>query len=120
VQYSVENFLYGAIDGAVSTFAIVTGVVGASLSPSIILILGFANLLADGFSMAIGNYLAGFRTQYSPNGWNCCFGIIFCWICPKCGNSLIEIRKLHYNGIEFVFFTESREYLRIVRNNYNG
>lgn len=58
MKYSVENFVYGAIDGAVTTFAIVTGVVGASLSPSIIIILGLANLLADGFSMAIGNYLA--------------------------------------------------------------
>lgn len=58
MKYSVENFVYGAIDGAVTTFAIVTGVVGASLAPSIIIILGFANLLADGFSMAIGNYLA--------------------------------------------------------------
>jgi len=58
MKYSVENFVYGAIDGAVTTFAVVTGVVGASLSPSIIIILGFANLLADGFSMAIGNYLA--------------------------------------------------------------
>jgi VIT1/CCC1 family predicted Fe2+/Mn2+ transporter len=42
----------------VTTFAVVAGVVGASLPPSIIVILGFANLLADGFSMAIGNYLA--------------------------------------------------------------
>lgn len=58
MEYSIENFVYGAIDGAVTTFAVVTGVIGASLSPSIILILGFANLLADGFSMAIGNYLA--------------------------------------------------------------
>lgn len=58
MEYSVGNFVYGAIDGAVTTFAIVTGVVGASLSPSIIIILGFANLLADGFSMAVGNYLA--------------------------------------------------------------
>lgn len=58
MKYSVENFVYGAIDGAVTTFGIVTGVIGASLSPSIVIILGFANLLADGFSMAIGNYLA--------------------------------------------------------------
>ena len=58
MKYSVENFVYGAIDGAITTFAIVTGVIGASLSPSVIIILGFANLLADGFSMAIGNYLA--------------------------------------------------------------
>ena len=62
MKFSIENFVYGAIDGAVTTFVIVTGVIGASLSPSIIVILGFANLLADGFSMAIGNYLA-IKTQ---------------------------------------------------------
>lgn len=53
-----DDFIYGSIDGAVTTFAIVAGVVGASLSPSIILILGFANLFADGFSMAAANYQA--------------------------------------------------------------
>lgn len=57
MKWSLEDFVYGATDGAVTTFAVVAGVVGASLSPSIVLILGFANLLADGFSMAIGNYL---------------------------------------------------------------
>lgn len=58
MKWSLEDFVYGSTDGAVTTFAVVAGVVGASLSPSIVLILGFANLLADGFSMAIGNYLA--------------------------------------------------------------
>ncbi|HKZ61315.1 MAG TPA: VIT1/CCC1 transporter family protein [Nitrososphaera sp.] len=58
MRWSLEDFVYGATDGAVTTFAVVAGVVGASLSPSIVLILGFANLLADGFSMAVGNYLA--------------------------------------------------------------
>lgn len=58
MKWSLGDFVYGATDGAVTTFAIVAGVVGASLSPSIVLILGFANLLADGFSMAVGNYLA--------------------------------------------------------------
>jgi vacuolar iron transporter family protein len=58
MRWSLGDFVYGATDGAVTTFAVVAGVVGASLSPSIVLILGFANLLADGFSMAIGNYLA--------------------------------------------------------------
>ena len=53
-----DDFIYGSIDGAVTTFAIVAGVVGASLSPNIILILGFANLFADGFSMAAANYQA--------------------------------------------------------------
>jgi VIT1/CCC1 family predicted Fe2+/Mn2+ transporter len=58
VKWSLADFVYGATDGAVTTFAIVAGVVGASLAPSIVLILGFANLFADGFSMAVGNYLA--------------------------------------------------------------
>ncbi len=53
-----DDFIYGSIDGAVTTFAIIAGVVGASLSPGIILILGFANLFADGFSMAAANYQA--------------------------------------------------------------
>ena len=57
MRWSIQDFVYGATDGAVTTFAVVAGVVGAALSPSIILILRFANLLADGFSMAIGNYL---------------------------------------------------------------
>jgi len=54
----LPEFVYGGIDGAVTTFAVVAGAVGASLSAGIILILGFANLLGDGFSMAISNYLS--------------------------------------------------------------
>lgn len=54
----LSDFVYGGIDGSVTTFAIVAGVTGASLSPTIVLILGFANLFADGFSMAISNYLS--------------------------------------------------------------
>jgi VIT1/CCC1 family predicted Fe2+/Mn2+ transporter len=58
MKWYFEDFTYGSIDGAVTTFAVVAGAIGASLSPSIVLILGFANLFGDGFSMAIGNYLA--------------------------------------------------------------
>lgn len=54
----LPDFVYGGIDGAVTTFAVVAGVEGASLSLPIILILGFANLFADGFSMASGKYLS--------------------------------------------------------------
>ena len=54
----LPEFVYGGIDGAVTTFAVVSGVMGASLSSSIVLILGFANLFADGFSMAVSNYLS--------------------------------------------------------------
>lgn len=53
----IGDTIYGAIDGIVTTFAIVAGATGASLSSAAILILGFANLLADGLSMAAGNYL---------------------------------------------------------------
>ena len=56
-QYLGE-FVYGAIDGTVTTFAVVSGATGASLSPGIVVILGFANLIADGFSMATGNFLS--------------------------------------------------------------
>jgi len=54
----IQDFVYGGIDGAVTTFAVVAGVEGASLSIPIILILGFANLFADGFSMSVGKYLS--------------------------------------------------------------
>jgi VIT1/CCC1 family predicted Fe2+/Mn2+ transporter len=52
----LRDWVYGGIDGAVTTFAVVAGVVGADLSNRVIVILGAANLLADGFSMAAGNY----------------------------------------------------------------
>lgn len=58
MKWSIEDFVYGAADGAVTTFAVVAGALGASLSPAIILILGFANLFADGLSMSIGSYLS--------------------------------------------------------------
>jgi VIT1/CCC1 family predicted Fe2+/Mn2+ transporter len=58
MKWHFDDFIYGSIDGAVTTFAIVAGVVGASLPSGIILILGFANLFADGFSMAAANYQA--------------------------------------------------------------
>ena len=54
----LKDFVYGAIDGTVTTFAVVSGVAGADLAPQIVIILGLANLFADGFSMAIGNFLS--------------------------------------------------------------
>jgi VIT1/CCC1 family predicted Fe2+/Mn2+ transporter len=54
----LPQFVYGGVDGVVTTFAIIAGVVGANLSLSVILILGFANLLADGLSMAASSYLS--------------------------------------------------------------
>src|SRR5579863_6230512 len=57
-QSYLRDWVYGGIDGTVTTFAIVSGVVGAHLAPRIILILGGASLIADGFAMAAANYLA--------------------------------------------------------------
>ncbi len=53
----VGDSVLGGIDGCVTTFAVVAGVVGANLPEYVIIIMGFANLLADGFSMAVSNYL---------------------------------------------------------------
>jgi vacuolar iron transporter family protein len=58
----LRDFIYGAIDGAVTTFAVVAGVEGAALSANVVLILGGANLIADGFSMAVSNFL-GLRAE---------------------------------------------------------
>ncbi|HLF18975.1 MAG TPA: VIT1/CCC1 transporter family protein [Candidatus Omnitrophota bacterium] len=58
----LKDFIYGAIDGTVTTFAVVSGVAGAELSGKIVIILGMANLLGDGFSMAVGNFL-GTKTE---------------------------------------------------------
>ena len=59
----LRDWVYGGIDGAVTTFAIVAGVVGAQLSNRVVLILGVANLVADGFSMAASNY-SGTKTEH--------------------------------------------------------
>ena len=62
----LRDWIYGGIDGSVTTLAVVAGVAGAQLSPWIILALGFANLFADGFSMAASNYLG---TRAEQDDW---------------------------------------------------
>lgn len=54
----LSEFVYGGIDGSVTTFAVVAGATGANLDPVIVIIMGFANLFADGFSMSVGAYLS--------------------------------------------------------------
>jgi VIT1/CCC1 family predicted Fe2+/Mn2+ transporter len=56
-QGFLKDSIFGAIDGAVTTFAVVSSVAGAGLPSGLVIILGVANLLADGFSMASGNFL---------------------------------------------------------------
>lgn len=54
----IKSMVYGGLDGIITTFAVVSGVAGASLTFQVVIILGFANLLADGISMAVGDYLS--------------------------------------------------------------
>jgi VIT1/CCC1 family predicted Fe2+/Mn2+ transporter len=66
-QNYLRDWIYGGIDGSVTTFAVVTGVIGAHLSPAVIVIMGFANLVGDGFSMAASNFL-GTRSEHDDVG----------------------------------------------------
>ena len=61
-QHYVRDVVYGANDGVITTFAVVAGVTGGTLAPVTVLVLGVANLLADGLSMGVGNYL-GIRSD---------------------------------------------------------
>ncbi len=54
----IRDWVYGGIDGAITTFAIVAGAIGADLDNRYVLILGVANILADGLSMAAANYFS--------------------------------------------------------------
>ena len=54
----IAEFVYGGIDGVITTFAVVAGSAGAELAVPIVLILGFANLIADGFAMSLGSYFS--------------------------------------------------------------
>jgi len=58
LEHYLSDLVYGSNDGIITTFAVVAGVAGANLSPTVVLILGFANLVADGFSMGASNYLS--------------------------------------------------------------
>jgi VIT1/CCC1 family predicted Fe2+/Mn2+ transporter len=57
-RHYIRDIVYGANDGIITTFAVVAGVTGGALSSNAVLIVGAANLFADGLSMGVGNYLS--------------------------------------------------------------
>jgi VIT1/CCC1 family predicted Fe2+/Mn2+ transporter len=57
-RHYIRDLVYGANDGLITTFAVVAAVTGGALSPQAMLVVGVANLLADGLSMGVGNYLS--------------------------------------------------------------
>jgi vacuolar iron transporter family protein len=63
-RHYLGDLVYGANDGIITTFAVVAGVAGGALSHAAVVIIGVANLVADGFSMGVGNFLA-IRAQES-------------------------------------------------------
>ena len=58
MEQFLPEFVYGATDGTVTTFAIVAGAIGAHLSRTAVLVIGIASVLADGYSMGVSNYLS--------------------------------------------------------------
>lgn len=66
-QGFLKDSIFGAIDGAVTTFAVVSSVAGAGLPAGLVIILGAANLIADGFSMASGNFLGTHAENQAAN-----------------------------------------------------
>src|SRR6478609_1280712 len=54
----IAEFVYGGMDGVVTTFAVVAGAAGANLSIGVVIILGMANLFDDVFSMSVVNFLS--------------------------------------------------------------
>lgn len=61
-----KSIVYGGLDGIITTFAVVAGTVGGNLPTLTVVILGFSNLLADGFSMASGDYLSSHDEDENP------------------------------------------------------
>ena len=57
-RHYIGDVIYGANDGIITTFAVVAGVTGGALTTRAVLIVGAANLIADGLSMGVGNYLS--------------------------------------------------------------
>lgn len=64
LQHYIRDLVYGANDGLITTFAVVAGVAGGDLSVRAVLVIGAANLAADGLSMGVSNYL-GIRSEES-------------------------------------------------------
>jgi vacuolar iron transporter family protein len=71
----LKPMIYGALDGIITTFAVVAGVVGGNLAVEVVIVLGFANLLADGLSMGMGDTLSSLaendyvRLEYEREMW---------------------------------------------------
>ena len=90
----LPEFVYGGIDGAITTFAVVAGATGANLDIPVVIILGFANLIADGFSMSVGNF---FSAKASADSYEKNKNIEYWEIENKRESEVEEIRDIYRN-----------------------
>ncbi|MBC5993310.1 VIT1/CCC1 transporter family protein [Pontibacter cellulosilyticus] len=90
----LPEFVYGGIDGSITTFAVVAGATGANLDIPVVIILGFANLIADGFSMSVGNF---FSTKASLDSYDKNKNIEYWEIENKRETEIEEIRQIYRN-----------------------
>jgi VIT1/CCC1 family predicted Fe2+/Mn2+ transporter len=110
----LSEFVYGGIDGAVTTFAVVAGATGARFETKVLLVLGFANLIADGFSMSVGSYLSkkseielmakkGKSTKDEPspviNGVSTYISFIIVGVVPLMAYTVDAVFKLNGNNL---------------------
>lgn len=88
----LPEFVYGGIDGSITTFAVVAGATGANLDIPVVIILGFANLIADGFSMSVGNF---FSTKASLDNYEKNKAIEYWEVENKRETEIEEIRDIY-------------------------
>lgn len=67
VGHYLRDVVNGALDGIITTLAVISGASGAQLDPRVALILGMANLVGDGISMGASNYL-GLKSELLQTG----------------------------------------------------
>ena len=61
----IKNVIFGGIDGIITTFSIIAACFGSGLEIKYILAMGFANLVADAFSMGFGDFISSlFESKY--------------------------------------------------------
>ena len=80
----VKSLIFGGLDGIITTFAIVAAVAGSDMDPDVVILMGIANLMADGISMGLGDYLSEtaeinfVQKEREREMWYVCTSVHFC------------------------------------------
>ncbi len=109
----LPEFVYGSVDGIVTTVAVITGSIGIGLPTHIIFILGLANVFADGFSMGSSKFLSsishnqitmteGINKSPKSEGFATFISFIFIGFIPLVP-FLISILIPSFKGLDIIF-----------------